>query len=110
MMFKYLRSIGLLALSVAIVLLTLALPVDIANQAALADVRMGLPFAFLHQDFSGIDPPSFPWSVMFASPWEFPLSIHWPLFILNILLVFAVLFVIQSLIMRGKKSAKISSP
>lgn len=88
---KSLHLIGLLALSLVLILLTLLIPVNITDQVKLAQVEFGYPLAFLRQDFSGIDPPSFPWSVSVASPWEYGMAVQWLMLLLDTVFVFFVL-------------------
>jgi hypothetical protein len=92
--------IGIFALSIVIVFLTLLIPASIADQAGLSDVSLGYPFPFVHQDYGSIDPPSFPRSIAIGSPWEYGVSITWPMFLLDIIIVFAILSIIFLLIPR----------
>ncbi len=81
--------IGVLLVSVVCTLATVALP-QVKQRQELSSVWEGRPFPFIHQDFSGIDPPSFPLKVSFASPWEYGISFHLGNFLMSLLFFFIV--------------------
>lgn len=57
----------------------------------LRSVELGLPLAWISQDQSYFNPPSFPYQTGFASPWEHPTMVDLPLLLANVLII-AVVF------------------
>lgn len=82
----------LLALAAVAITLSSALlgHVTALGRSGLAEVRFGLPLAWLTQDQSALDPP-FPWSATPVSPWDPPASIAVLPLVFDALAVYAVL-------------------
>ena len=73
-----LKHLKVLFLSNLIVFASLSIPVKVWNKADMAAVELGYPLSFVTQDFSRLDPPSFPRYYASGIPWEYPLSFHKP--------------------------------
>lgn len=82
-------------LTLPILLASVFIPVNISSHSELLEVKLGLPFKFLIQDQSHLDPP-LPWRVNFSSPLENPTQILWPQFFLSVI----VIFTLVSLVLR----------
>lgn len=84
----------LLGLSVLSLLVVVASPwwdTDrVASKEDQADVSLGLPVPWLHQDQSSVDPP-LPWHLGPASPWEHPTTVAFGAFLADVALVAVVL-------------------
>lgn len=66
--------------------------VTVAGPAGVASVRFGLPFGWLAQNQSSLD-PRFPFDATFVSPWEYPTSVAVGPLALNVLVVYSLLAV-----------------
>lgn len=64
------------------------IPQRVDDQTGLSVVRCGYPVAFITQDFSRLDPPSFPQFYGCGPSLEDPCAISWPAFSLSWLMVF----------------------
>lgn len=80
---------AVLILSSLLVLGSVYLPFTVNSKADLARVKLGLPLPFIFQN-QGYDPP-FPWQTSIRSVWENPTQILWPLFFLDVAMVFGAI-------------------
>jgi hypothetical protein len=72
-------------------LTTLFLPVEVATPEAANRVPMGLPIAFVWQDMTRYDPPSWPNTYRFYAPQEHHTSVHLLWFTLSVAFFTAIL-------------------
>ena len=75
---KYLRLKEWLVIGVCtpvIVFITAILPSEVLVRDQLSAVQFGWPFPYMVQNLSRYDPPSYPYSATFGSPWEDPFKI-----------------------------------
>lgn len=82
------------------------------NRADLHSVDFGWPIAWVHQDQSSLDPP-LPFALGFTSPWEHPTTVSPGTFLVDVLVVFAVVGVLVLLtaalviaLVRGLRSTR----
>lgn len=88
---KRLTTIGLI-LSALLVLASLFRPITVYSQFDLAKVELGLPLPFIIQKQSYH--PSFPWQTSFSSVWEHPTQILWPIFFLDVAIIFGLIILV----------------
>ena len=69
----------------------------VSSRAELKTVDLGWPLEWVHQDQSSYDPP-FPTHVGLSSPWENPTSVSGTAFLVDALIVFAVVAVVGLLL------------
>lgn len=79
-------------------LASLGVPVQVDSHEGLKTVRLGLPFAFLVQDNSRYDPPSFPRKYDFESPWNSPFQFHGSRFAASVLVFTLMLEILTRLV------------
>jgi len=88
---------------------------SLLSQEKLTDVRVGLPIPFLAQDLSRYNPPFFnelgerpnppyKFTARLYSPWENPIRILWPQFILSVIIVYLIGHSIEKLIKCKKQT------
>lgn len=86
----WLVGAGVAVLSVVLVLLSpLVDQQTLRSEADQRNMGFGLPYAWLHQDQSTLDPP-FPWREGPLSPWEHPTSVSVPWLVADVALVLVV--------------------
>jgi len=90
---KLVCVVGMLLASLLLVLASAFLPFTVHRQSDLAQVRFGLPMQFVVQDQSRLTPP-LPYRTSLSSPWEFTTRILGVQFLVNIVIVFAMLCVV----------------
>jgi hypothetical protein len=82
---------------------SLCFPVSVDSQEELGSVRLGLPVAFISQDFSRYTPNLYPQEFNIGSPWEDPFHFIWGNLTLSFfgLLIFlnVALFMIRKIIL-----------
>ena len=84
-MLRFLVTLVLcLFLSFSVALATLFIPVQVATPEAAKAVPLGWPVAFVVQDLSGYDPPTWPNSYSINAPQEHPVVVHMGWFAFNI--------------------------
>ncbi len=76
-----------------VTLSSLLLAAEVFTPADLRHVKFGLPFSFVIQDLSRIE-PNFPWRVGLSSPWEYPTALLPGRFTLSVLMIAAGTFII----------------
>lgn len=89
----------MLAVSTALVSLSVFLPVTVHNRTELQNVKLGFPLSFIIQSQVGLpygwyDAPPFPVRQALLSPWEHPLQVIWWRYILDIAMMFIALNVV----------------
>ena len=78
---------------VFVVMEALSQPVLVGRRRDLASVGFGRPLVWVHQDLTSTDPP-LPGTVGLDSPWEHPVQVHGVAFLLDLMIVFAVVAVV----------------
>ena len=106
----------LFSLVVGTVLLisTLFFPTQVDSRQDMHSVAHGFPLVFVLQDISSYDPPDFPISFPFISPWENPVTLLWVPFFLGLFfytfIVFAVITNLQKLFAKPKNKPGTRNP
>mgnify|MGYP001273022741 CR=1 FL=1 len=85
----------ILASGVIAVLLLFASRSPVATAAELGHVELGLPLAWVAQDQSYFNPPTFPREASFVTPWEHPITISVPMLLVNVVIISAMLWLIS---------------
>jgi hypothetical protein len=95
---RWLAATTALACSALVVLVASVLDRETVRDAAdQRSLDFGLPFAWIHQDQSSLDPP-YPWSATVAGPWEHPTSLSGLALALDVLVVAVVLGLVLALV------------
>jgi hypothetical protein len=88
--------------SILIPLLSLLLPVKIYTSVGLSHINLGFPLHFLSQNYH-FTPEKYPAYISFSSPWESPTHISFLFLLLDIGIVFFVLFLAFQLLRKSIK-------
>ena len=94
------RHLAITVMSGFLVLFSLSVPTTVRDEADMKAVKLGYPFWFVTQDFSRLDPPSWPRQYSFGSPWEDPFQVSLSRVALS---YFAVFMVLQGIEIAVKK-------
>jgi hypothetical protein len=88
----FMKNIAAISIiSVFVTLLSLFLPVKIYSSQGLSQVKLGFPLHFITQNYH-FTPEKYPTYISLSSPWESPIQVLFPSFILDLLILFTVLF------------------
>lgn len=82
---------------------------EVNSYEEMADIRLGLPIAFLAVNMQRYTPLEYPQCFRVGSPWEDPMRILWLEVAIDLALVFAALYgasVIMSLAWRRRANAR----
>jgi len=88
----YIKNIYIFVFSIILVFASIFIPVTVYNQNDLSPVLFGYPLKFVSQ-YQNYNPP-FPWRTSFSSPLEHPTHILWMELIINIVIVYAIVWLI----------------
>ncbi len=93
------RFASLILISIVIVvMLSTLIPVGVINESELENLGFGIPFKFIYQNQSSLDPP-LPIRLNFGSPWEHPIvSFSVGYFILSAGVVLLILSLVSAVI------------
>ncbi len=87
-MLKAKKLIALLILTGLIMGGSLLVCETVYNDEEMADIRLGYPVAFLSLNMQRYTPLEFPQCFRVGSPWEDPMQLLWPAFLLDVAVVF----------------------
>ena len=93
--------IGLLAVLVGL----MADGEAIRDHHDLRSVHLGLPFNWVEQDQSGLDPPRYPVNHQFLNPTEHPAAMHGGFFLSDVVLFAAIFYGLYELLRRANRNA-----
>lgn len=85
---------------------TLSIPKTVNSKEEMKSVKLGYPIAFIDQDFSRLDPPSFPLKQSFGSPWED----IWKVLPFQFILSFGIVFFILKYTFEGIERLVVHKP
>jgi hypothetical protein len=90
-------------LPICFVIGSVLIPSTIQQREELTRVSFGYPLSFIAQNRDSRDYPSFPVNVSISSPWEYPTQIQWISFVVDLLIVGALLVLCQKLISKRQR-------
>lgn len=101
-----LRDLAVLAvLTGSILCASLFVCTEVNSQAEMSGILIGLPVAFVSRDAGRYTPQNFPRCYAVGNPWEDPMRLRWPAFLVSFSVVFASLLALVWAVGPGRRKS-----